>query len=139
MKINLIPPALILYTDKGMTWQAGAARAFIVRIKDKYAGDAGLLAHELMHVKIFWLVTLVSALLIYLTAPIELLPLALAVKGLAYRFISAWRLREEVICYRAQSNAYNDDKDRTSIFTDLISTRYDLDITKEDARVLLLK
>ena len=138
MKINIIPPAVILYTEKGMTWQAGTARAFLVRIKAEHAGDTGLLAHELMHVKIFWLVTLVSALLIYLTAPIELLPLALAVKSLAYRFIPAWRLREEVICYRAQSNAYNDDKDRTPIFAALISTRYDLDITKEDARDLLL-
>ena len=138
MKINLIPPAVILYTEKGMTWQAGTAKAFLVRIKAAHAGDAGLLAHELTHVKIFWLVTLVSALLIYLTAPIELLPLALAVKGLAYSFLPAWRLREEVICYRAQSNAYNDGKDRTSIFADLISTRYDLDITKEDARALLL-
>ena len=70
MKINLIPPALIFYTDKGMTWQAGTARAFLVRIKAEHAGDTGLLAHELMHVKIFWLVTLVSALLIYLTAPL---------------------------------------------------------------------
>ena len=138
MKINIIPPAVILYTEKGMTWQAGAARAFIVRIKDKYAGDAGLLAHELMHVKIFWLVTLVSALLIYLTAPIELLPLALAVKSLAYRFIPAWRLREEVICYRAQSNAYNDGKDRTPIFARYISTHYDLDISTGKARDLLL-
>ena len=138
MKINLIPPALIIYTEKGMTWQAGTAKAFLVKIKEKYAGDAGLLAHELTHVKIFWLVTLVSALLIYLTAPIELLPLALAVKGLAYSFLPAWRLREEVICYRAQSNAYNDDKDRTSIFAALINARYDLDITKEDARALLL-
>lgn len=82
MKINLWPPALVIYTDDLPGDIGGQARGPVVLIKTKYATDIGLLMHELTHVKQWWL--------------------TLGLHSLAYRFSRAYRLWSEVAAYREQ-------------------------------------
>ena len=55
MKLNLLPPALIVYTDDLPDRVGGRANGPYVRIRPKYQTDAGLHKHELAHVEVFWL------------------------------------------------------------------------------------
>ena len=55
MKINLFPPALIVYTDDLPERVGGWANGPYVRICPKYRNDVGIHKHELSHVEVFWL------------------------------------------------------------------------------------
>lgn len=53
--IKLIPPALVLHTERGIKpgFEA-AARGPVVFIRPVWRGNAGLLVHELEHVRQWW-------------------------------------------------------------------------------------
>ena len=55
MKLNILPPALIVYTDALPDDVGGRATGPIVRIKPKYQCDEGIHKHELAHVEMWWL------------------------------------------------------------------------------------
>lgn len=77
--------------------------------------SAGLLAHELTHVRQFWR--------------------WLGVNGLLYQFSRKWRQRFEVEAYRAQLAVVGPEQARR--FAESLSTKYDLDLTEQEALALL--
>jgi hypothetical protein len=90
-------------------------RGPFVFIRPQYRDDQGLLAHELIHVRQWYRNPLF---------------------GIFYRFSKAFRLRVEVEAYREQLKhcVY----DRSLLFAQFLSDKYDLDITVQEARNLLL-
>jgi beta-lactamase regulating signal transducer with metallopeptidase domain len=114
MKFNLFPPALIFYTDKLPNNIGGRANAFVIRIKEKYINDKGILAHELCHVK-QWYFTLMFHPLLYLIS-------------------KKYRLWSEVQAYKKQLK-YNPEKIQKYAY--FIATGYKLNITVSEALKLL--
>jgi len=93
---------------------AGYTIGPIILIRPKYRDDAGLLAHEKVHVR-QWMKN----------------PLM----GLWYLFSKDSRLAYEVEAYREQLKHYKDDKSAT--FARFISEDYGLEITPYQAQALL--
>ena len=139
-RINPWPLAFVRITNEDLGGFAGTSRGASVKILEKYKDDAGLLVHELTHVKVYWVVTLSFIALICLIDQLYLLPLAPFLNGWGYDHIKFLRLHEEIFCYRAQMAEYDDDIDRSDIFAGFVAgKKYNLDITKEEAKALLLK
>lgn len=110
----------VFYTSFGVPKKsAGCARGPLIFIRPEYKGDAGLLAHEKVHVK-QWLRTIYSL---------------GAVHALLYLFSDKYKLACEVEAYRAQAACYADD--RTPQFAIYIADDYGLSISAEDALKLL--
>jgi hypothetical protein len=71
--MKIVFPALVFYVNKiksdatGVTH--GIANGFVIRIVKSYANDVGLLAHELCHVRRFWLRGGIIHLLLYKYVP----------------------------------------------------------------------
>lgn len=152
MKINRRPLALILTTDRTLkSSQAGTTHGPVVVIRPGYEADHGLLAHELAHVRQFWRYGLAALLVIagtgllgavVMIAGIEIPLHAFALLGLLlnpalYALWPEWRFVDEVAAYRAQANFYPDDRRR--LFAHFIATRYDLDISEDEAFAELQK
>lgn len=105
-------PSLIFYTDRIIPARfAGLTIACIVLIRPKYRTDAGLLAHERVHVRQFWR--------------------SLGFSMLLYELSKSWRLRFEVEAYRAQMACYPDDRAR--LFAGFLTEKYRLGITPGEA------
>ena len=138
-------PAIIRYTDDmPAPWVGGYARWFYIAIRPKYKDDKGIHAHELEHVKQWWITTILAALAIagglYYTqaAPglYSLVGLSLAVFQVLYSFFPRFKLKMEVLAYREQLKHYKDD--RTALFAKFISTKYGLQgVSPEYAERLL--
>lgn len=108
--------SIVFYTDRWIKPAfAGCARGPLIFIRPQYRGDAGLLAHERVHVR-QWLQTLSLHSFLYLLVP-------------------AYKLWAEAQAYRAQAACYPDD--RRPAFAQMIATRYGLDVTPAAALVLL--
>ena len=101
-------------TDDMLDWQAGCAWAWIVKIRPKYRDDAGLLAHELVHVRQWWRLLILHPIL--------------------YAWSKRYRLRCEVEAYREQLTYCSANRD---LFGYSIASRYGLEITAEEAAKLL--
>ena len=93
---------------------AGMTYLVLIFIKPEYKNDFGLLHHEMTHVKQFYKNPLHSFL---------------------YKFSKKYRLKSEVEAYKEQLNYY--DVDRSQLFAQFISEKYNLDITVEQAQQLL--
>ncbi len=114
--LNIKPPALVLYTERMIPARfAGFTIGALVLIRPFYRDDAGLLVHELTHVKQFWR--------------------SLGLSLLLYQLSKTWRLRFEVEAYRAQMACYPDD--RSVLFAGFLVTRYGLKITQDEAVQML--
>ncbi len=110
----------VFYTNFGVPKNsAGGARGPFIFIRPEYRGDAGLLAHEKVHVK-QWLRTIYSL---------------GAVHSLLYLFSDRYKLACEVEAYRQQAKHYPDD--RTPQFAIYIADDYGLSISAKDALKLL--
>lgn len=139
MKLNRWPLAFIFTADALAAGAGGDAKFCRVRVLPKCQDDAGLLAHELTHVKQFWRLALLALPLATLLWWFDL-PLVIALwpvllhNGL-YKFNARYRLYCEVAAYRVQATLYKDD--RRPQFAKFISTAYRLDITPEQALQLL--
>lgn len=88
---------------------------FMIRIRPSHKDDKGLLAHEKVHVKQWWL--------------------TLGIHSILYIFSKRYRLWSEVKADKEQLKHYPDD--RSELFAHFIATKYSLDIDKQDALNLL--
>jgi hypothetical protein len=137
-------PAYIKYTDDMPAWMGGYAKWFYVAIRPKYRDDKGIHAHELQHVKQWWITTLLATALIaaavwYTKAPTYqyiLCGLGLVAFDLLHSTFQRFKLQLEVWAYKKQIPHYPDD--RTAMFAKMIATKYGLEgITPEYAEKLL--
>ena len=116
---------------------AGCARGPFVFIRPQYKDDKGLIAHEYEHVHQWFLASLlgIPAWILLEWAGLHeysnLAVMSIAIHGLFYKFIPAYRLQCEVECYKLQATYYKDD--RKAQFAQFISRDYDLDITPDEA------
>ncbi len=111
-------PAFIFYTDRLVRY-AGLAFGPLVLLRTRYRGDAsaaaaGVMAHELTHVRQFYR--------------------SCGLNGPRYLF-SRWRLAYEVEAYRAE---LRHNPDAAGVFAGYLATRYRLDITRPEALKLLV-
>lgn len=101
-------PSLTRYTDGLPTGVNGEARGPIILIRSAYRDDAGLHAHEHEHVRQWWTVGLLTAVVIAIVAALvdarlySLIPLAAAAHPAAYRLIRRYRLGAEYRAYHIQ-------------------------------------
>ena len=121
MKLNALPPALILYTDNLPEDVGGRTNGFVIRIRPRYMNDEGIHRHELEHVKQNW-----RGLFIIHT--------------LLYSFVRQYRLWAEVQAYHQQLRYQN----RFGVYMTpdeaaerLASPHYDLGITIERVKAAL--
>jgi hypothetical protein len=134
-------PAIIRYTDDMPQWMGGYAKWFYIAIRPKYREDKGIHAHELEHVKQWWITTILAALAIagvcyYQQAPYWYCLLSLVAFDLLYSTFQRFKLQCEVWAYREQLKHYPDD--RTALFAKFISTKYGLEgVSQEYAERLL--
>ena len=101
---------------------AGCVHIFLIPfifIRPNYKDDAGLLAHEKLHVIQAWR---------------NIIP---SIHALRYLFSPSYRLACEVECYKKQATYYTDD--RLPLFATFISKDYNLNITVQEALTLLQK
>lgn len=106
----------VFYTNRFVpTGSAGCARGPLIFIRPEYKGDAGLLAHERVHVW-QWLRTL-------------------GLHSFLYLLSDSYKLACEVEAYKAQAACYADD--RTPMFAIYIADDYGLNITAAEALKLL--
>jgi hypothetical protein len=134
-------PHILRYTDSLPEGIGGQANGPYVRIRPKYKDDRGLLRHELEHVKQWWIATLLSAALIaaglyHFNEPLYGAIGSIGVHGLLYKLIPAYRLWCEVQAHKVQAKHSPHD---VALFAQRIATKYDLDITAEEAEQLLRK
>lgn len=115
MKLIPIPTALIIHTDNLPTDHKAVTNGPVIRIRPSHKDDKGLLAHEKVHVKQWWL--------------------TLGIHSILYIFSKRYRLWSEVKAHKEQLKHYPDD--RTELFAYFIATKYNLRITQEEAAKLL--
>ncbi len=109
-------PALVFYVSSLPDGFAGKANGPVVRILESHRSDAGLLAHELCHVRQWWR--------------------TLGLHPLLYALSDSYRLAAEIEAYREQLRHSPGDARR---FATYIATRYRLTIAIDDALARLTK
>lgn len=108
---------MVFYTDRFVPSRfAGCTRGPVIFIRPKYSDDAGLLAHEKVHVRQFWR--------------------SLGLFGIPYLLSKSFRLRCEVEAYREQLRHYPDD--RSWAFAGFLADKYNLGVSREEAHRLLV-
>ncbi len=137
--------AITVYTDDIPAHSAGVAKMFVVIIRPEYKSDKGLHEHEYMHVKQWYLTSLLFCAVIFMYC-FQYAGLSIEESGLyssfgiiaytlMYGTIPRFRLWCEVQAYRKQLKYCA--VDESARFGKFISTAYDLDITAEAATKLL--
>jgi hypothetical protein len=110
-----ILPVFVKYVEaEGVAPFAGKTNAMIIRIAKDYENDIGLLEHEMQHVKQFY---------------------KFPFHGLFYKYGRGYRLRCEVEAYKVQ---LKHTPLSVNHFAKFLSERYDLGISVEEAKKLLL-
>jgi len=115
----------------------GCANGPIIRILEKYRNDKGIYHHELMHVKQWFVWSLLSipvAYVLYQLALFDYLALAIlpcVLHSVLYRFVTSYCFWAEVEAYKEQAKHYDDD--RRPLFAEYISNCYDLPHTTKQA------
>ncbi|MGQ0710350.1 MAG: hypothetical protein ACT4NV_11440 [Rhodoferax sp.] len=133
-------PHLTIYTalPAGV---GGEARGPLVCIRTEYRTDQGIHAHELEHVRQWWTLGLLAAVIIAaLPSAAHFAPLGLVAHSLAYALWPRYRLWAEVQAYRVQMrhpDATGGYLTLEAAAERLASPRYRLGITPADARRLL--
>lgn len=111
MKLNILPPALTIYTNKlPQDWAGGWCFGPIILIRPKYKDDKGLHVHELFHALQFWL--------------------TLGIHGILYSMIPKYRYWSEIWAYRRQLKYSPGAK---KWFAKMVSEHYKLDVTEKQA------
>lgn len=111
MKINILPLALIIYTDKlPKDWASGWCYGPVILIRPKHKNDKGLLEHELFHSIQFWL--------------------TLGFHGLLHYLIPKYRYWSEIWAYRRQLKYTIGAETR---FAQAISKYYNLNVSEKQA------
>lgn len=106
----------VFYTDRFIpAAYGGRSMGPVILIRPKYQDDKGILEHEKVHVRQFWR--------------------TLGLFTVGYLFSKQYRLKIEVEAYKEQAKHYAVDKKPT--FARYIATKYNIDITQEEALKLL--
>lgn len=132
-------PHIIHYTDNLPEGFGGTANGPYIRIRAKYKDDKGLHAHELEHVKQWWIATIVGAVLLAAVLHHYQQPLWGAVGGISvhgwfYKLVPRYRLWAEVWAHKVQ---LEHSPHALKFFAQRIATKYGLKITAEQAEKLL--
>ena len=133
---------IVFYTDKFIPERFAALNFGPVSfIRPKYKDDVGLYEHEAAHfeqwIRFFVLSPIFSALLLLFghETPywihLAILVFFASLHGVLYVVFQEYRLYSEVEAYKEQMKAYPDD--RSNKFAEYLSTKYDLDLTKDEA------
>lgn len=116
MKLSILPPALVYYTDALPDGVGGQAQGPFVRIKEKYRYDDGIHAHELEHVRQWWV--------------------TLTLHSFLYLFSRRYRLWAEAKAYRKQMRHVNSNGHRMTLdeaAEKLCKPRYKLNLSHGEA------
>lgn len=106
----------LFYTDRFIPEKyGGRAIGPIILIRPRFIGDIGILEHEKVHVRQFWS--------------------SLGLFGIPYFLSKKYRLKYELEAYKVQLKYYEVDK--KALFAHFLATKYNLDITQEEALKLL--
>lgn len=131
---------LTIYTVKIKT--AGLQAGPVILIRPEYRNDDGLHEHEKTHVaqwlRVTGAVCLFFSFWYFATESawaLALLPVSIAVHGLAYKLIPTYRLLCELEAYREQAKHYPDD--RMPLFARYIANDYGLRISEANTLELL--
>jgi hypothetical protein len=104
----------VFYTNRFIPRRFAAhTRGPVIFIRPEYRDDHGLLEHEIVHVRQWYRNPLF---------------------GLFYKFSARFRLNAEVEAYRKQLKSSPNNRD---LFAHYIASKYNLDITQEQAAKLL--
>jgi hypothetical protein len=134
---------LTFYVDKLGADTAGEARGPIIRILKEYKDDVGIYKHELLHVKQWFQLAILSipiAAILYHYALFDFISLAvlpIAFHAFLYKFSHTYRLWSEVEAYKVQNACYKDD--RSKLFAYFIAGYYNLKVTEAEVLKLLKK
>ena len=132
-------PSITFYTERLPSGVGGATNGPVVRIRPLYRHDVGIHKHEAEHVKQFWVVGLVAAVVLALV-DVTLAPAGLAAHPLLYKFCRKYRLLCEVSAYKVQMQFPNASWARLSLdgaAQRLMAPRYDLRLFRDLAIALL--
>lgn len=106
----------VIYTNRFIpSIYAGRTIGPIILIRPSHKDDTGLLEHEKVHVRQFWS--------------------TLGLFGIPYLLSKKYRLKYELEAYKEQLKYYPTDK--KAIFAHYLATKYNLNITQEEALKLL--
>jgi hypothetical protein len=108
-------PHLTFITDRLPPGTGGSANGFVIRIRPKYAQDAGIKAHELEHVRQWWV--------------------TLGLHSLLYLFFKRYRLWSEIRAYRVQLSFEADPQRKAykrELFRKWIAEEYKLNMRPEE-------
>ncbi len=134
-------PSAVFYTDKLPEGVGGDAHGPVVRIRPKYRSDEGIHRHELEHVQQWWVVSLVSVVLLAVVFGMSMMVLsAIGVHSLLYMLVRPYRQWAEVRAYRIQMrypNASGVPLSLDSAALRLTNVRYKFGLTVEQAKQLL--
>lgn len=133
---------LTFYSAQGLkdfgdgTYQAARAIGPAVIVRPEKRGDAGLIAHEVEHVKQWAFLTALCGGAIYAAGaafePVRAFwPLGGAAHTVFYAIFQKYRLFAEVRAYRRQLRYYPDD--RREQFAKFLALRYGLPLTEAEA------
>ena len=139
---------MIIYSDKTLkNWQGGRQFWFFAIIRPKYRGDQSIVEHERVHIRQWWMTTLLTAVAVGFgsfvankhlgvtweqLAPLVVLPPS--THALLYLTLKKYRLWAEVQAYRV-SLAYR--PEQLDHYANVLATKYKLNITTSRARELL--
>jgi hypothetical protein len=117
MKLNIFPPAIVVYTEKlPKDWADGWCYGPVILIRPKHKENKGLHAHELFHSTQVWL--------------------TLGIHGILYYAIPKYRYWSEIWAYRRQLK-YSPDK--AQYYATAITKNYNLNVSVEKALADLTK
>lgn len=146
-----IIPVPVFITDWGMgPTVGGSANGPVVRIRPKYIerNDEGILNHELNHVKQFYTPLLISlgifaALWLWLgyisIYSVYILTIGGSLHSLLYLLVRPYKLWSEVTSYKVQAKHYANYNEKLQEFAGYIAKYYNLNISQNEALVLLQK
>ena len=107
--------SFVFYTDFMPARLSGYTIGPVILLRPRVKGDAGLLAHEQVHVAQFWRTLGIGPLL-------------------AFLFLPSWKLAYEVEAYRKQLES---NPGSAELYASFIATKYGLSISVTDALKLL--
>ena len=134
---------MIFYVDKlpmYNDWAAGVAIGPFIWIKHDFKSNKGLLEHERLHTKMFWLwfllfsiIAFVSILLEFYTGFSIAILFAIAFRAVLYSMFNRYRLWEEVKAYAIQWKINKEPEVRLQVYARAIVKHYRLSISEEEA------
>jgi hypothetical protein len=114
-----IIPIPVFYVDSLPNGFAGMSNGIFIRIDKDYKEDIGLLEHELVHCRQFFLLPVIHSIL--------------------YKSSNSYRYWAELQAYRKQLEFSNNKESSVEHFAKFLSEKYGLDVSIEKAKADLLK